>query len=513
MSQPRPQVSVPAAGLDSRIGQFATRAWRLAGAIVVLLMAVFWLYRPSSASLMQIWDDADRTSYTHGYVIAALVLYLVLRRRDRLADLPWSPSVLAAVLMAVASVAWVVAVRSGIEIVHQLLLLGLLGLSVWAVFGWRISLTMALPIGYLVFAVPVWDAVNSSLQSGTVAAVSLLLKLSGIPAFIEGNFVHLAVGVFEIAGGCSGIHYFIVSLAIATLYGEICDDNLKVRVSLIALAAVLAMVTNWLRVYIVIVAGYLTNMQHYLVRVEHIKLGWALFAVLMTVFFFLARRFVPASQPESPSVVSTGTPLRGAPLALGLVVAVFAVFAAPIWELKNPVEPAPLTANALLPRPASGWSDVTLDASSWNPVFRSADQTVRGEYATPDDRRVQVYVASYALQHQDKELVAFDNSLVGPNEGAIVSTADAAGPAGPVKELTVERAGERTLIRYYYQIGGLRTARGIVAQLWYGWNAIKDATQSSVIAIRTTCHPDCDAARVLLNEFMTSTASPAPHQT
>lgn len=512
MSQPRPQVSVPAAGLDSRIGQFATRAWRLAGAIVVLLMAVFWLYRPSSASLMQIWDDADRTSYTHGYVIAALVLYLVLRRRDRLADLPWSPSVLAAVLMAVASVAWVVAVRSGIEIVHQLLLLGLLGLSVWAVFGWRISLSMALPIGYLVFAVPVWDAVNSSLQSGTVVAVSLLLKLSSIPAFIEGNFVHLAVGVFEIAGGCSGLHYFIVSLAIATLYGEICDDNLKVRVTLVALAALLAMVTNWLRVYIVIVAGYLTDMQHYLVRVEHIKLGWALFAVLMTVFFFLARRFVPAAQPESPSVVSTEKSTRGAPLAVGLIVASIAVVVAPIWELKNPVEPATLSAKVLLPRPASGWSEVALDASNWNPVFRGADQTVRGEFAAPDDRRVQAYVASYELQHQDKELVAFGNSLIGPDEGAIVSTASVQGP-GAVKELTVAGPRERSMIRYYYLIGALRTDRGITAQLWYGLHAIKGATPSSVIALRTPCRPDCDAARALLNEFMASNASPDPHQT
>jgi exosortase A len=514
MPQPQSQLADAASNpalaspLDARVGS-TRRAWWIACAVVALLAGVFWLHQPSSISLMELWNDTSKTTYTHGYVIAGLVVWLILRRRQRLAWEPWSPSILAALLVAATGVAWIVAVRSGIEIVHQLLLLALLWLSVWAVFGRRIAVTLALPIGYLIFAIPVWDQVNSLLQAGTVAAVQFFLKLSSIPAYVEGNFVHLAAGVFEIAGGCSGIHFYIVSLAVATLYGEIGRDSLKTRLSLIGLAAGLALLTNWLRVYIIVVAGHLTNMQHYLVRVEHYQFGWVVFAVMMTLFFLIARRFAPAVTSDSGAPADSST--RGVSFGLGLAIATLAVLAVPCWELARPVQPAALSADAVLPGAPSGWSQVATESSQWNPVFEGADRIARGEYAGADDRRVEAFVASYALQHQNKELVAYGNSLIGPGEGTIVSVART-GTTAPAKELIVNGPRERAVIRYYYRIGGLRTDRGIVAQLSYGLSAIRNPTPSSVIAVRSACRPDCDAARALLDEFAAAAERSPPHE-
>jgi len=53
------------------------------------------------------------------------------------------------------------------------------------------------------------------------------------------NYVHIPSGTFEIAGGCSGLHFFIVALAISALYGELQRDSIKIRVALICLAALL----------------------------------------------------------------------------------------------------------------------------------------------------------------------------------------------------------------------------------------------------------------------------------
>jgi exosortase A len=502
MPQPQSQLSGPTSFLHSLVGRSASCAWRIACAVVALLLAVFWLYRPSSASLQELWNDTSKTTYTHGYVIAALVVWLVWRRRARIADKPWSPSVPAALLVAAAGFVWIVAVRSGIEIIHQLMLIALLWLSVWAVFGRQIALQLWLPIGYLVFAIPVWDQVNSLLQAATVVAVQFLLQLSSIPAYVEGNFVHVAAGVFEVAGGCSGIHFFIVSLAIATLYGEIGRDSAKVRLALIAAAAVLALLTNWLRVYIIVVAGHLTNMQHYLIRVEHYTFGWIVFAVMMTLFFVVARIFTPPAQKDAPT--GAVEPARWTSLRVGLLSALIAVLAAPVFELVRPVQAAQLpSADELLPRLASGWTEVTSEPAIWNPVFGGADQILRGEYATAGDRRVQAFVASYELQRQKKELVGYGNSLTGSDEGTVVSYTRVRVP-GPANEMIVEADQERSVIRYYYRIGERRTDRGIVAQLWYGLSAINTGTASSVIALRTACRPDCDAARALLSEFAAS---------
>ncbi len=51
------------------------------------------------------------------------------------------------------------------------------------------------------------------------------------------------------------------------------------------------------------VAGYLTDMQHYLVRVDHYYFGWALFAVAMAVFFLLARG-KPPTPPDQRALDS-----------------------------------------------------------------------------------------------------------------------------------------------------------------------------------------------------------------
>jgi EpsI family protein len=142
-------------------------------------------------------------------------------------------------------------------------------------------------------------------------------------------------------------------------------------------------------------------------------------------------------------------------------------------------------------------------ASPWNPVFTGADRVERAEYAGPAGREVQVYIASYAVQAQDKELVTYGNSLIGPKEGSIVSESPA--PSAIARELVVQGERERSLIRYYYDVGGRRIDRGLIAQLWYGLGAMRRPVVSSVFALRAVCTADCDQARVLIDEFAART--------
>jgi len=493
--------SVPASLAVASAGPYSHRAWRIGGAIVAVLAAVFLLYWPSSDSLMELWSDTGKTTYTHGFVIAGLVAWLVFRRRDLLAEIPWSPSIPASLLVLVAGFAWMVAVRGGIEIVHQLLLLTLLWLAVWALCGLRMARQLWIPIGYLIFAIPVWDQIIFQLQEATVFAVALLLKVSSIPAYVDGNTVHLAAGVFEVEGGCSGVHFLIVALALSTLYGEMGRDTWNVRIKLIALAVALALITNWLRVYIIVVAGHLTNMQHYLVRKEHYNFGWMVFAVMMVGFFLLARRF-KLREPERAAVGAPPPASAGNARSVGLAVAIICLVATPAWALLQSVNPAelppPVSLTVYTP---TGWSQGAESATpDWNPVFVGADQVERAIYQSPAGGRVHVYLASYAAQAQGKELVSYGNSLLGQADGSIESSSRAtSGQAA--RELVVQNPAGRAVIRYYYLIGGHVTDRGIVAQVWYGLSALRRETTASVFAMRAACLPDCDAARTLLGEF------------
>jgi exosortase A len=474
-----------------------SRAWRLSLLIVLLLAGAFLLYRPSSASLMALWNDTGRITYTHGFLIAAIAVWMVLRRREELAALPRAPSLLAAALTLPVALAWFLAVRAGIEVVHQVLLVGLLWLAVWSVFGWRVARALWLPVGFLLFAVPVWDLSMPLLQRMTTHAVHLLLKVVGIPAYMDGNDVHVAAGIFEVAGGCSGIHYFLVSLALGTLYGELGRDTLKMRALLLALAVGFALLSNWLRVFIIVVAGHLTNMQHYLIRKEHYTFGWGVFAVMMVVYLLIARRIAP---PASEARVPPAAAASGArPNVPATVVALAAVALVPAWESLNPVTAARLPDADGMGRVPAGWGRVSGVTPAWNPVFTGADRIELYEYAKAGGQRLAAARISYALQKQDKELVSWSNSLVGADEGAVVESHEIGG--GRARELVVEGARERYLIHYHYDVGGHITGRDLRAQLWYGFESLRRPTGSSLIAWRTPCVPDCDAARSLLSEY------------
>src|SRR5688500_12557242 len=201
-----------------------------------LIVAVFCLYWPTASSLIREWEDTQKTTYTHGYLIGAISLWLMVRNRQRIKTSALHVSWGAAITAGAVSLLWLVALRAGIQIVHQMLLPILMWLAVCAICGRAIAIRCAFPIAYLYFAIPFWDEVNFILQGATVAAVDFLLRLTGVHAYVESNIVQISGGVFEIAGGCSGLHFFIVALAIAALYGEINRDSVKVRLQLLALA-------------------------------------------------------------------------------------------------------------------------------------------------------------------------------------------------------------------------------------------------------------------------------------
>ena len=238
------------------------------------------------------------------------------------------------VVLLASSVAWSVAWLAGIEVAHQALLPVLLLASVATFGGWRVARVAALPVGYLYFAIPVWDQVNGLLQQLTIVAVTGLLKLLAIPAYIDGPYVHLGSGSFEIAGGCSGLHFFIVACAIAVLFGEQGRDTLRTRIKLVLIAGAMAMVMNWVRVATIIIAGYLTDMQSFLVKVDHYYFGWALFGVLLVIFYWLVPRWLKLQHNPPPPLPAPAPALPRGRFAAALVVTVVLLALVPTLALR-----------------------------------------------------------------------------------------------------------------------------------------------------------------------------------
>ena len=265
--------------------------------IAALACVVALVYWPSTVFIYQKWSDTTELTYTHGWLILLICVALVVRSRRELALAPVQPSRLATVALALVVLGWLVSYRASIEGLEVPLQPLIFWLAVTAAFGWNVGRLMLFPVAYLYFAVNVWY--GNPLKDLTVLVMRGLLAVTGPPAVIQGDVIHLSNGSFVIEEGCSGLHFMIVGLAVAALYGEQRRDPWRVRVRQLALMAGLALLANWVRVYTVIQAGYLTDMQSYLVRVSHYGFGWCVFAVTLIVFFWLAP-FLGAEPPLPP---------------------------------------------------------------------------------------------------------------------------------------------------------------------------------------------------------------------
>lgn len=469
---------------------------------VFIVVSAFFLLWPTATSLLAEWNDEfESTTYTHGYLIAAICVWLLIRNRSQLRDLRLAPDLLACIALIGTGIVWLVAVRAGIQTAHQVLMPVMMWLAVCAGLGFKAAQGSTFPIAYLYFAIPVWGYVNALFQNLTVVAVEFLLGLSGVVAYVDGHFVHLASGVIEIANGCSGLHFVIVGLAIGALYGEVSRDPLKLRLIQVALALALAVVTNWIRVYVIIVAGYLTDMQHYLVTVDHYTFGWFVFAAAMIVYFVVVSRLPAAKADANRSIHESAVEPRSHIASVGLAIAIASLAVFPAWNMIVPVAASNAQAqDEALPEGANGWVGPRASASDWRPVFQGADTLAQGVYDS-STQQVEVFVASYAYQAQGRELVGYGNSVLSSDDAVV---AIAANDSRRVKEIVSHRAEGQYLTWYGYRVGHLGTHREIIAQTWYGLASLMGPVTSSIVALRVDCRGDCDSARSVLNEFMES---------
>lgn len=467
--------------------------WRRFLALWVLFAVVVVLYWPAVEALGQLWADSARTTYTHGYLVAAISLWLIWRARRAIASPePDSPATMqrlwtTAALLATA-LAWQLAYRAGIQLAAEALLLPLCWLAVLALFGRHAARATLLPVAFLVFALPVWEVFTAPLQFATVQATRMLLAIAGVPAFIQGNVVEIPAGTFEVEGGCSGLHFFIVALCVTALLGELRRDPYRRRLWWLFLGASMAVLVNWLRVSSIIYVGHVSHMQNYLVRESHYGYGWVLFGMGLLALLLIERRTALGRISDDAPVLTP--PLRSADTAYGWRAAAVVIIAVP--ALLNVM----LSARLAEPRaPAIG---IAANESGWRPIQLNADRESR-ERIVRDGMEIESYEAQYREQRLGKKLGGAANSPYG--DAQVLDGGTVSGDSRFAWRVLDLPAGESLLV-YTYQVDGRQFASATRAQLWYAWRtfATLRSPDSRLRAWRVSCLADCDRARALLEK-------------
>ena len=126
--------------------------------------------------------------------------------------------------------------------------------------------------------------------------VGFLIRMSGTQASVEEPYILLPNTTIHIALTCSGAHFLAVSLAMGALTGELRGDRMRTRILIMALAALLSIAFNSVRILLIVLAHLHPTLQHAFETIGHLTFGWWVFALDIAVFV-LALRFIPLSPP------------------------------------------------------------------------------------------------------------------------------------------------------------------------------------------------------------------------
>jgi exosortase len=460
---------------------------------VALLAALGWLLRPMLATLHATWNDIYG-AHSHGYLVLALALGFAIRAwRAPPALAPskpvWSALPALLLLLAVALAAELLYIGPSRTALLPLLLLAAIALCL----GGQALRRLAWPVLFLYFALPVWVPLNEPLRRLTTLVSQALVRATGVPVFVEGNLVHLPEGTFEIASGCSGLNYFVAALTLAAVQGTLYLRTRRSRLLLVVAAALAALVANWLRVSSLIVIGHLTQMQHYLIRVDHLWYGWALFLLVMLPVYawgvHLEKREEAGAVPvRAPTPVAPWMTRAAGLLLWGLcgVVALGGVALAASHRSEGELQGMERQLDRLGGR--NSGSDFP---SGWAPQFVGAEVTRRRwEVQAGRPAPVELFLAYYPRQAQEARISNPANTLVGWRWQTLEE-----GQHEGWRELRGTDAGRERLVWMRYEVAGhgawsKPTLRAREAQALLGGR--RDGT---AVALMAECIPDCEGAR------------------
>ncbi|HLI33562.1 MAG TPA: exosortase/archaeosortase family protein [Terriglobia bacterium] len=210
----------------------------------VFAFAGFW------AATARVWFHEE--AYSYGILVPAVSAYLLWRRRRELIALqnaPWTPGlvlvVLGCALRAMGERGDILCV-SGAGFI--LVLIGAVGF-LWGRARARI---VAMPLAFLIFMVPLPSyalaTVSWQLQTGATAFSADLLRRLGILVFQDGNFLVLPGYTLAVKEACSGTRYVFALLALAGVLGLSARCHWILRLVLLALAPVIALLLNVIRI-------------------------------------------------------------------------------------------------------------------------------------------------------------------------------------------------------------------------------------------------------------------------
>lgn len=495
--------------------------WRVPfGVLIGLLLLVLLAYRETGAAMVGIWIRSE--TFTHAFVVPPIVAWLIWRKRGELEPLQPQPMPWMLLPMAGLALMWWMGHLVNVAAATQLALVAMLVASVPLVLGWAVTRVLAFPLAFLFFAVPIGEFLTPMLMHWTVEALVAGLRLTGIPVYQEGQQLVIPSGRWAVVAACSGIRYLMATFMVGSLFAYLNYASTRKRLIFVAVSLVLPVFANWVRAYIIVMLGHLSN-NEIATGVDHLVYGWVFFGVVILALFFIGARWADADGLQDATDLAQRQAHARAdvavagwrPMAMALVALLAALW--PLW-LQHGDGRSGATPRVQLALPAAlgTWQGTPLPADAWTPYFATATVQRAQVYAGPQGE-VAVHLAYYRGQGGDVKLVSSANRWLEAGEARwhVLAEGIAHVPSGGGSTtwrqaiiLGAESDGQiatsrkRVTAWRLYWVGGRLAHNDVHAKLLQAWLAVRGEPDDSAVIHLASTLPDQAAARAQLSAFV-----------
>jgi len=474
-------------------------AWRthlfVLGIVAVSILALF---HRDVAGLVGMWLDS--ATFNHCALILPVIAWLVWQRMPELRQLTpggWAPGLL---LLAAGAGGWLLGEAGAVALARYAGLVLMLQGAVIACLGKSVARGLAFPIFYSLFLIPAGQELVGPMQTLTAEMCMVLLALVGIPAHMEGIFITIPSGYFEVAEACSGVQFLIAMIAYGALVANVCFRSWTRRALFVAAAIVIPIIANGIRAWGTIYIAHLTTIE-FAAGFDHVMYGWVFFAIVIALLMAGGWRFfdrrpgdpwfdpqdlqaMPPRRSSLPAISAAAIALAGVPLA---------------WSGAVASAASEVPADIALPQLA-GWEPVpAIGGRPWQPHFAGADVIRTGRYRSSEGHEVDLSIAVFARQEEGREIVGYGQGAVRPDSGWAWASSGDAPPGGRLDRIA--SFGTVREVATFYRVGSIVTGSDLSVKLETMKTRLFGGPQRAVAVLVSAREPD---ARRSIDEFLTA---------
>jgi exosortase A len=430
----------------------------------VCFIALLFVFRETLLGMENQWSVSS--AHGHGYLIAPISLWLAYRKRRQLQAAPIQPSLYGLMALLVSAAVWLIGELAGINIFSYTGFVAMIPSLLLLFYGPATLKTLRFPLAFLFFMVPAGDFLIPLLMKGTTEATVWALSQSGLPVYKEGNHLSLPTGRWSVIETCAGLNYIIAAGVLGTLYAHLTYTRRYKQVIFLGSIMCMALIANWIRAYLTILTGHLTDMRWGPGR-EHVTFGWVIFGLIIGLLFWVCSKWADAKDSEEASYHSrsehipltdnadaieygmqelSSTVAYSALFTISALAIIVAMQFASTGVLRSSPE-IDDTIKAKISRDL-----LASDGASFKPEFSGYRSKIEGQITDG----VQLYIAYYANQTEGFEIVSSENRIIQENgewislSNNLHTVENAASQEVKVREAIVKRGNSQFLVWYWY---------------------------------------------------------------